>query len=125
MKTVEIYDTQKLSDAVGCGSSADREKFRLATIIKALSRDGKNIKQYGLDLNPESFTENKAVQEVMQTGGQAALPIILVDGELQQTGIYPSNLEMANWFGISKDELVLILMKEKMASKSFCGGDCC
>ncbi|WKY44388.1 arsenic metallochaperone ArsD family protein [Eubacteriaceae bacterium ES2] len=125
MKTVEIYDTQSLSGSVGYGSNADREKFRLASMIKALSRDGQNIKQFGLNENPEAFTENKAVQEVMQNEGLVALPITLVDGEIQEKGSYPTNQELAAWLEISKNQLVRILMKEKMASKSFCGGDCC
>jgi len=125
MKTIEIYDSQSLSGSVGCGSSADREKFRLATIIRALSRDGQNIKQFGLTENPEAFSENKIVQAALTAGSQDALPLTLVDGQIKQKGVYPTNHELASWLEISKDQLVKILMKEKMASRSFCGGDCC
>jgi hypothetical protein len=110
---------------VGCGSSADREKFRLASMIKALTRDGQNIKQFGLNENPEAFTDNKIVQSALASGDQNTLPLTLVDGQIKQKGVYPTNQDLAAWLEISKDQLVRILMKEKMASRSFCGGDCC
>lgn len=125
MKTIEIIDSEKLSMSIGCGTGANRERMRIATMIKALSREGRNIKQVALADHPETFAENQELQSVLETDGQNALPITLVDGKIKQKGIYPTNLELATWFEITKDELMLMLMKEKMANRSFCGGDCC
>ncbi|MGD9474273.1 MAG: arsenic metallochaperone ArsD family protein [Eubacteriaceae bacterium] len=125
MKTIEIYDSQSFLGSVGCGASADRDKFRLATMIRALSRDGQNIKQFGLTENPEAFTENQIVQAALAADDHNILPLTLVDGQIKQKGTYPTNQQLASWLEISKDQLVKLLMKEKMASRSFCGGDCC
>lgn len=125
MKTIEIFDSESISLSVGCGAGANRERMRIATMIKALSRNGRNIKQFGLAENPEAFAENHDVQAALAADGQRVLPITLVDGKIRQTGGYPTNLELATWFDITKDQLILLLMKEKMASRSFCGGECC
>lgn len=125
MKTIEIYDPITSNKPVGCGSGGDRELFRMSTMIKALENEGKSIKRYGLSENPEMFASNKAVSDLVESEGVSALPIVIVDGEIKSKGSYPSNHDLATWAGMSKDELVMMLMKAKMANKSFCGGDCC
>ncbi|MCG2729118.1 MAG: arsenic metallochaperone ArsD family protein, partial [Acetobacterium sp.] len=75
--------------------------------------------------NPEMFASNKAVSDLVASEGVSALPIVVVDGEIKTKGSYPSNHDLATWAGMSKDELVMMMMKAKMANKSFCGGDCC
>lgn len=125
MNTIEIYDPITSNKPFGCGSGGDRELFRISTMIKALESEGKSIRRYGLAENPEFFTKNKNINDIVESEGEAALPIIVVDGEIKRMGSYPSNLDLATWSGMSKDELVIMLMKAKMANKSFCGGDCC
>lgn len=125
MKTIEIYDSITSNKPIGCGPGGDRELFRMSTMIKALENEGKSIKRYGLAENPEMFAMNKTVNDLVESEGVAALPIVVVDGEIKSKGSYPSNHDLATWAGMSKDELVMMMMKAKMANKSFCGGDCC
>ena len=125
MKTIEIYDPIISNKPFGCGAGDDREAFRMSTMIKALENEGKSIRRYGLAENPEIFSRNKDVSDLVAREGIAVLPIIVVDGEIQRKGSYPSNLDLAIWLGMTKDELVVMLMKAKMANKSFCGGECC
>ncbi|MBI4856964.1 MAG: arsenic metallochaperone ArsD family protein [Acetobacterium woodii] len=125
MKTIEIYDPITSNKPIGCGPGGDRELFRMSTMIKALENEGKSIKRYGLAENPEMFAMNKTVNDLVESEGVAALPIVVVDGEIKSKGSYPSNHDLATWAGMSKDELVMMMMKAKMANKSFCGGDCC
>jgi hypothetical protein len=65
MKTIEIFDSANISVSVGCGPGANRERMRIATMIKALSREGRMIKQFGLAENPEVFAKNQDVQAAL------------------------------------------------------------
>ncbi|WP_041668802.1 arsenic metallochaperone ArsD family protein [Acetobacterium woodii] len=123
MNTIEIYDSKLTDVRAGCGGNS--EVMRIATIIKALVAEGKNIHRYGLIENPEMFTVNKIVDEALKNESALAFPITVVDGEIKRNGTYPSNLELATWLGMTQEELVVLLMKAKMSSRSFCGGDCC
>lgn len=125
MKIIEIYDPEITNVTGGCGSGADREAMRIATMIKSLSNEGKTIQRYGLVENPEAFDKNKMVNEIVVNEGAKALPITVVDGEIKRKGSYPSNFDLATWFGMTQDELVRMLLKAKMTNRSFCGGDCC
>lgn len=124
MSTIEIYDSKLTDVRAGCGGG-NSEVMRMATIIKTLVAEGKNIHCFGLIENPEVFKDNKIVDETLKNEGAAVLPITIVDGEIKRKGIYPSNLELATWLGMTQEELVVMLMKAKMSSRSFCGGDCC
>ncbi|PKM52838.1 MAG: arsenical resistance operon transcriptional repressor ArsD [Firmicutes bacterium HGW-Firmicutes-5] len=125
MKKIEIYDPQICNSSSGCGSGADREALRIRTMLRALTSEGKKVMRYGLIENPDVFARNKEVSEIVSKNGLDALPITVVDGEIKRKGSYPSNLDLATWSGMTQDELVMMLMKEKMTNRSFCGGDCC
>lgn len=125
MKTIEIYDPEICKSGNGCGTGADREVLRIKTMLRALTSEGKRVLRYGLIENPDVFTRNKAVNEIVLKNGPDALPITVVDGEIKRQGSYPSNLDLATWSGMTQDELVVMLMKAKMTNRSFCGGDCC
>lgn len=125
MKTIEIYDPEICDSGNGCGSGADREVLRIKTMLRALTSEGKKVLRYGLVENPDVFARNKEISEIISKNGLDALPITVVDGEIKRRGSYPSNLDLASWSGMTQDELVMMLMKAKMASRSFCGGDCC
>jgi len=73
----------------------------------------------------EYFLLNEDGQVLFSKNGPGALPITVVDGEIKRQGSYPSNLDLANWSGMTQDQLVMMLMKAKMTNRSFCGGDCC
>lgn len=125
MKKIEIYDPEICNSGNGCGSGADRELLRIRSMLRALTREGKTVLRYGLIENPDVFARNKEVSEIVSKSGKSALPITVVDGEIKRKGSYPSNLDLATWSGMTQDELVMMLMKEKMTNRSFCGGDCC
>ncbi|MBP8865310.1 MAG: arsenic metallochaperone ArsD family protein [Acetobacterium sp.] len=125
MKTIEIYDPEICNNGKGCGSGADRESLRIKAMLQALTSEGKKVLRYGLVENPDVFARNKEVSEIVSKNGPGALPITVVDGEIKRQGSYPSNLDLANWSGMTQDQLVMMLMKAKMTNRSFCGGDCC
>ncbi len=110
---VEIYDPALCCPTGVCGPSVDPELTRMATAIFLLEKKGFDIKRFNLASEPAKFAENKAVNTLLHEKGPEALPITLVNGEVQKAGSYPSNTELSSWFDITEEEL-----KEKKAKQS-------
>lgn len=121
MSKVEIFDPAMSCSSGGCGPGVNQELVRVSTLIKALETQGKKIMRYNLAQDPQAFADNKAVNEVFNKEGSEVLPITVVDGEIKKMGSYGTNLELANWIGMSQDELVMLLLREKVPT----GGGCC
>jgi hypothetical protein len=66
-----------------------------------------------------AFVENEAVQTALTDKGEAALPVILVNGKVTATGIYPGRGELAAWF-----KLKAAITPAAGESSCCCGGSC-
>jgi len=122
MSKIEIYDPAMCCSSGVCGPGVDKELIRVSTLINSLALEGKDIRRYGLSDNPQAFVTSKAVNDMILNEGVEALPITVVDGEITKKGSYPSNEEFAAWVGMSKDELVMKILKSKKSAG--CEGDC-
>jgi hypothetical protein len=105
MSKVEIFDPALCCPTGVCGPSVDPELTRVATSIFVLEKKGFNIKRYNLGTEPAKFVENKEVNKVLHEKGPDSLPVTIVDGSIAKIGIYPSNDELAEWFGLKVEEL--------------------
>jgi hypothetical protein len=105
MSKVEIFDPALCCSTGVCGPSVDPELTRVATAIFLLEKKGYAIKRYNLGFEPAFFVENKEVNKVLHEKGPDSLPITLVEGEVSKIGAYPTNDELAKWFGVPTDEL--------------------
>jgi hypothetical protein len=105
MRKVEIFDPALCCATGVCGPSVDRELIRVATAIFLIEKKGYNIKRYNLGFEPAIFVENKEINQVLHEKGPDSLPITLFDGVVTKIGTYPTNDELAKWFGVQTDEL--------------------
>jgi hypothetical protein len=105
MSKVEIFDPALCCPTGVCGPSVDPELTRVATAIFLLEKKGFAIKRYNLGTEPAYFIENKEVNNILHKKGPDSLPITVLDGNIAKIGIYPTNEELAEWFGIKEDEL--------------------
>lgn len=122
MSKVEIFDPAMCCSTGICGPGVDPELLRMATIVNSLQMAGKDIKRYNLSDVPQAYIDNKAVNEVLLKEGVEALPIIIVDGKVMKKAGYPSNEELMEWTGIKAEELVAVMLKEKLKEST---GGCC
>ncbi|KNZ43394.1 arsenite efflux transporter metallochaperone ArsD [Acetobacterium bakii] len=122
MSKIEIYDPAMCCSTGVCGPGVDKELMRVSTLINSLALEGKNIRRYGLSENPQAFVTNKEVNDMILNEGVETLPITVVDGEIKKKGSYPSNQEFATWLDMTKDELVMKLLKAQKSAG--CSGDC-
>ena len=88
-----------------CGPSVDPELTRVATAVFLLEKKGIDIKRYNLGSEPQEFIDNTQVEALLNEKGTEALPTVIVNGEVQLTGQYPTNEQFANWSNVSVDDL--------------------
>ncbi|KNH22924.1 arsenic resistance operon repressor [Priestia megaterium] len=105
MKKIEIFDPAMCCSTGVCGPSVDPELTRVASAIFALEKKGFDITRYNLTSQPDKFVDQVEVNKILMDKGPDALPVVLVDGEVEKIGIYPTNEEFAEWFGINSEEL--------------------
>ncbi|MCF8890630.1 arsenite efflux transporter metallochaperone ArsD [Priestia megaterium] len=105
MKKVEIFDPAMCCSTGVCGPSVDPELTRVASAVFALEKKGFDITRYNLTSQPDKFVDQVEVNKILMDKGPDALPVVLVDGEVEKIGIYPTNEEFAEWFGINSKEL--------------------
>jgi hypothetical protein len=105
MTKVQIFDPALCCPTGVCGPSVDPELTRVATAIFLLEKKGFDITRYNLASEPGKFVEYVEVNNVLHEQGPDSLPVTLVDGKRAKIGSYPTNEELAEWFGIEVDEL--------------------
>ncbi|WP_407974740.1 arsenite efflux transporter metallochaperone ArsD [Bacillus altitudinis] len=105
MKKVEIFDPAMCCSTGVCGPSVDPELTRVASAVFALEKKGFNITRYNLTNEPNKFVEQKEVNKILMNKGPDSLPVVLVDGNVEKVGGYPTNKELAEWFNVKAEEL--------------------
>jgi hypothetical protein len=105
MRKVEIFDPAMCCSTGVCGPAVDPELTRVASAVYSLEKKEYSIKRYNLANDPGAFADNDVVNHILHEKGPDALPVTLVDNEPVKIGTYPTNEEMAEWFGVGTEEL--------------------
>ncbi|MBC3898731.1 arsenite efflux transporter metallochaperone ArsD [Acetobacterium malicum] len=129
MSKVEIFEPAMCCSTGVCGPGVDQELLRVATFLNELEGEGRKIIRYNLSSDPMAFVTNKEVNDTIANEGTEALPITVVDGEIRQKGSYPSNANFAEWAGMTREDIIRMVLKSRVASNGGCncGGEsgCC
>jgi hypothetical protein len=78
-----------------CGPQVDPALARFEADLRWLGSQGADVTRYNLGSEPGAFAGSDIVRTVLQAGGEAVLPVVLVDGKLKWTGHYPTRDELA------------------------------
>lgn len=114
MKKLEIFDPAMCCPTGVCGPSVDPELTRVASALFLLEGKGFAVKRYNLGSEPDAFIMNEKVSALLNEKGPDVLPIVMLDGEVKQTSGYPSNDELAGWFGLDSQDLVVKASKNNL-----------
>jgi AhpD family alkylhydroperoxidase len=101
MKTIQVYDPAMCCPTGVCGPEVDPVLVRFASDLKWLQDQGVEIRRFGLAQNPAAFVENEAVRDALTNTGEAALPLVLVDGKVVASGQYPEREQLAARLGLA------------------------
>lgn len=93
---IEIYNPAAYCFTGACGLSVNPELVRIQVALLQVQKQAPavQVERYGLANNPQAFTANASVAELLQDEGPKCLPLMFVDGNLVSKGRYPSNEQL-------------------------------
>ena len=103
MMKLEIFDPAMCCPTGVCGVEVDPELAQFAADLQWLGEQGVAVKRYNLSQDPQAFATNPAVIREMEAGMER-LPVILLDGAVLSTGLYPNRAQLARKLGIATAE---------------------
>ena len=115
MKKLEIFDPAMCCSTGVCGVDVDPVLAQFSADLKWVEDHGITVQRYNLGQEPQAFAANPAIIKEMEAGINR-LPIVVVDGAIVSTGMYPSKVQLAQKLGIK------LTMEEKPHIKA---GSCC
>lgn len=120
LNTLQIFDPAMCCSTGVCGLDVDTKLVRFAADLDWLKSRGVIVQRHNLSQNPAAFVENEPVKAALTEKGEAALPVLLVNGKVATTGRYPERGELASL-------LKLKATAAPVAAKSSCcgGSSCC
>jgi hypothetical protein len=118
-QTLQIFDPAMCCSTGACGPEVDPKLVQFAADLDWLKSQGVIVQRHNLSQNPAAFVKNEAVQAALTKKGEAALPLLLVNGRVTATGHYPERNELAALF-----KLKATAMPARAKSSSCCGGSC-
>lgn len=101
MTSIRVFDPAMCCSTGVCGPSVDPDLVRFAADLDWLKGQGIAVERYNLSQQPGAFADNAAVRAALETRGEAGLPVILVNGDVKSTGVYPSRDDLAAWAGVA------------------------
>ncbi|PKO12797.1 MAG: arsenical resistance operon transcriptional repressor ArsD [Chloroflexi bacterium HGW-Chloroflexi-10] len=99
---VEIFDPPMCCPTGMCGPTIDQTLLDVSEMIAGLQADGYIIERYQMSSHPSSFTANAEVMKLIREKQMAALPIVVIHGQIIAEGRYPSMAEIREKLNGSK-----------------------
>ncbi|HEX6904365.1 MAG TPA: arsenite efflux transporter metallochaperone ArsD [Thermoanaerobaculia bacterium] len=97
---LEVFDPPLCCPTGVCGPSVDPELVRFNADLGWLSGQGVEVERFNLAQQPQAFTANPRVADLLGKTGVAALPLVLCEGQILTTGSYPSREALATAAGL-------------------------
>ena len=101
MRKVRIFDPPLCCSTGICGTNVDPALISIAADIEWLKSQGVPVERYNLAQQPMMFIQTPQVKKALDTIGNEALPVTLLDEAVALTGRYPARSDLAGWFGLS------------------------
>ena len=99
MSNVQIYDKPMCCSTGVCGPQVDPVLPRFAGDLEWLKSQGHQVDRFNLAQQPQEFTTNDQVRQLLQSEGVDCLPLVLVDDRVMSRSEYPSRENLALWTG--------------------------
>jgi hypothetical protein len=116
VNTLKIYDPPMCCSSGVCGTNVNSALVEFAGALKTLTKYEVTVERWNLAQQPQAFTENSQVKELLTKLGKDGLPFIFVNDELKVSGRYPKAKELFALLGIND---------EAESSDACCAEGCC
>ena len=97
---LDVFDPAMCCSTGVCGPDIDPKLIRFAADLEWLGEQGIAVERFNLAQQPTAFATNTPVRQALEAAGESSLPVLLVDGRLVSSGVYPSRDQLASWFGL-------------------------
>jgi len=124
MPTIQVFDPALCCSTGVCGVDVDQKLVNFAVDFDWARQNGAQIERFNLAQQPCAFARNAVVNAFLQSVGEEALPLILVDGKFALAGAYPSRQQLAAWAGIEHARSLAAIPVVVTASASSRSGCC-
>jgi hypothetical protein len=104
MKTIQIFDPPMCCSSGVCGAEVDNNLVNFAVSVQWLKMNGVQVERFNPLHQYDVFAANEVVTQTVNEKGIECLPLILLDGEVVSSGIYPSRLELSGMTGLGNQE---------------------
>jgi hypothetical protein len=104
-RRVELYEPAMCCQTGVCGPSVDQQLIDVRENLRWAGGQGADISRHNLSSDPDAFVANPKVTGLMAAFGEAALPVLVVDGKIAIHGHYPSREELAGLLSAEGVEL--------------------
>jgi arsenite methyltransferase len=98
-RQIELFEPAMCCQTGVCGPSVDQRLIDVREDLRWAEGQGAAVARHNLSSDPDAFVANQRVTGLMAAFGEAALPALLVDGEIAVHGRYPSRDELAGLLG--------------------------
>jgi arsenite methyltransferase len=122
-RRVELFEPAMCCQTGVCGPSVDQQLIDVREDVRWAESQGAMVSRHNLSSDPDAFVANPKVTGLMAAFGDAALPALVVDGDIAMHGRYPSRDELSELLRASATQPL-----EMLAGADACGcepGGCC
>lgn len=91
---VEFFDPPMCCPTGLCGPTLDQTLLDVSEMIVELQKEGFRVERYQMTSHPQAFLGNPEVMRLVREKQMAALPIIVVRGQVIAEGGYPKLAEI-------------------------------
>jgi arsenite methyltransferase len=102
----ELYEPAMCCQTGVCGPSVDQQLIDVRESVRWAEGRGATVSRHNLSSDPDAFVANPKVTGLMTALGDAALPALVVDGDIAIHGRYPSREELGDLLGTQAPALV-------------------
>lgn len=106
-KTLTVFDPSMCCSTGVCGPDVDPALVRFSADIEWLSNRGVNVERFNLAQEPGAFAEDADAKALLESDGEAGLPLFKIDGGVKANGDYPTRQALARWFGVDDESATI------------------
>lgn len=99
MSTLDVFEPAMCCPSGVCGVDVDPVLAQFGADLQALAEAGVTVQRHSLSHAPQAFAAQPEVLRELQAGVER-LPIVVVDGRIASTGVYPGKLQMMRLLGL-------------------------
>jgi arsenite methyltransferase len=106
-RRLELYEPAMCCQTGVCGPSVDQQLIDVREDLRWVEAQGAEVSRHNLSSDPDAFVANQKVTGLMAAFGEAALPALVVDGDIAIHGRYPSREELAELLTVKAEPVEL------------------